>query len=248
MLRSLLNLITNKLEIDVMQGTELQEAVELAVTAQMPAIVVHPELAQEANVYRGIRQGRFRIITAVDWPKGDRYAMDKLRDLPVDALSRDGFEILISERKHPSEIKAELLTCFDFIRSHLPEVIEIRIVLGAFMRDNEFVARVCDVLKNVPAPDMIRTDHHLRVQQSVANAQAHNDLITLIRKYTRRPIKIGGNINSAKALTSCEAARFAVSLKQANSIVKEVKENPDKIRKLLAKDDAKDDATEPSPS
>jgi len=234
----MLNSITNKLEIDIMQGTELQEAIELAVTSHIPAIVVHPELAREANVYRGIRQGHFRILTAVDWPKGDRYAMDKLRDMPIDALSRDGFEILISDRKNPSEIKGELLTCFEFIRSHLPEVTEIRIVLGAFMRDNDFVARACDELKNVPAPDMIRTDHHLRVQQSVANAQAHNDLISLINKYTHRPIKISGNINSAKVVALCNADRFAVSLKQAKSIIKEVKENPDKIRKLLSKENA----------
>ena len=234
----MLSSIIGKLEIDIMQGTELKEAVELAVVNQIPAIVVHPELAQEANVYRGIRQGRFRIITAVDWPKGDRYAMDKLRDMPVDALSRDGFEILISERSNASEIKAELLTCFKFIRDHLPEITEIRIVLGAFMRNEDFVVRACDVLKNVPAPDMIRTDHHLRVQQSVANAQAHNDLITLIQRHTRRPIKISGNINSAKVVTSCSADRFAVSLKQASSIVKEIRENPEKIRKLLAKEDA----------
>lgn len=232
------NSIIRKLEIDIMQGTELKEAVELAVVNQMPAIIVHPELAQEANVYRGIRQGRFKIFTAVDWPKGDRYAMDKLRDMPIDALSRDGFEILISDRPNPSETKAELLTCFKFIRHHLPEVTEIRIVLGAFMRDEDFIIRACDQLKHVPAPDMIRTDHHLRVQQAVANAQAHNDLITLIRKHTRRPIKISGNVNSAKVVTSCNADRFAVSLKQANSIVREVKENPDKIRKLLAKEDA----------
>jgi len=238
----MLNAITRKLEIDVMQGTELREAVELAVTTQMPAIVVHPELAAEANVYRGIRQGRFKILTAVDWPKGDRYAMDKLRDMPIDALSRDGFEILISDMKNPSEIKAELLTCFEFIRNHLPEVTEIRIVLGAFMRKIEFIARACSELKHVPAPDMIRTDHHLRVQQSVANIQAHNDLIVLIREHTRRPIKISGNINSVKIITSCNANRFAVSLKQASGIVKEVRENPDKIRKLLTNNNA----TEPS--
>jgi hypothetical protein len=91
---------------------------------------------------------------------------------------------------------------------------------------------------------MVRTDHHLRVQQSVANVQAHNDLINLINEYTHRPIKISGNINSAKVVASCNADRFAVSLKQANSIVKEVRENPDKIRKLLAREDA----TEPSAS
>ena len=242
----LLSVITQKLEIDVLQGTELKEAIELAATTHMPAIVVHPELAQEANVYRFIRQGHFKIITAVDWPKGDRYAMDKLRDMPIEALSRDGFEILISEMKNPSEIKGELRTCFEFIRRHLPEITEIRIVLGTFMRDQEFIIKACNELKHVPAPDMIRTDHHLRVQQSVANAQAHGDLIALIRKHTRRPIKISGNINSVKVMTSCDADRFAVSLKQANGIIKEVRENPDKIRRLLAKDDTPDDTPKAS--
>lgn len=238
--------IARKLEIDVMQGTELREAVELAVRNKIPAIVVHPDLAREANVYRGIRQGTFRIITAVDWPKGDKYAMDKLHDLPIDALSRDGFEILVSKRTRPSEIKSELLNCIQFIRQHLAEVIEIRIVLGAFMRDFDFVKMVCDELKHVPAPDMIRTDHHLRIQQSVANTQTHNDLITAIRQYTRRPIKVSGNINSAKVVIACKADRFAVSLKQASSIIKEVKDNPEKIRKLLSRDndDQPEEATE----
>lgn len=236
--------ITSKLEIDIMQGTELREAVELAVINHMPAIVVHPELAQEANVYRGIRQGRFRIITAIDWPKGDCYAIDKLRDLPVDALSRDGFEILISNRPR-SEIKAELLTCIQFIRAHLPEITEIRVVLGAFMRDEEFVKEACGVLKEVPAPDLVRIDHHLRIAQSTANAQTHNGLITLIRKYTHRPLKVSGNINSVKMITSCNADRFAVSLKQAHSILKEIRESPDKVRKLLAKEDATTEASTP---
>jgi len=230
------NAIINKLEIDVMQCTELREAVELAVVNKFPAIVIHPDLAQEANVYRSVRQGTFRIITAVDWPKGDRYAMDKLRDMPINALSRDGFEILISERTNPTDIKTEMLTCFEFTRTHLPEVTEIRIVLGAFTRNKEFIVRACNELKHVPAPDMIRTDHHLRAQQSVANIQAHNDLISLIREHTGRPIKISGNINSAKVVASCGANRFAVSLKQAKSIVKEVRENPDKIRRLLTRD------------
>lgn len=226
--------ISTKLEIDVMQATEIREAVELAVVHQMPAMVVHPDLVPETVVLRAVRQGRFNIIVPIDWPKGERNAMAKLQHINVDALSQDGFEILVSHKDSASATQAELKMLSEFIRVHLREVVEVRFVLGTIARDWDSIKRIVSVLKDVPAPAMLRTDCHLRTQQSKASPQVHNKLIHDIRELYNVPIKVSGNINSIRAVLTTRADRFAVSLKQAKTIIAEVKENPEKVRKLLA--------------
>ena len=225
--------VIRKLEIDVMQSTELDEAMELSHRYRMPAIVVHPDLATEANVARARKQAKCSIITPIDWPKGESYGMAKMQNMSVAALSQDGFEILVS-CDNESKVKQEITTLINFIREHLPEAVEIRLVLGALSRERDEIATICDVLKYVPAPDIVRTDHNLRVQQAKANPQANAELVEFIRTKTSRPIKLSGNISSVKALAGCEVDRYAVSLKQAQAIIKEMIQQPDRSQKLLS--------------
>ena len=224
------NAILNKLEIDILQATELKEAIELAAIHHMPAVVVHPDLVADAVIYRGLRQGKFKIIVPIDCPKGDKYGMAKLQGMNINALSQDGFEILISNKPHQSEIKAELRTITEFIRTHLKEVTEIRFILGTVTRDTETIERICSIFQEVPAPALIRTDYHLKAQQTKTSPQAFAAIITQIQKYSRSPIKISGNINNLKTITTTPAARYAVGLKQIKEIIAEIRNGvPTKI-------------------
>ena len=224
--------ISQKLELDVMQASELSEAMELAHVYRMGAVVVHPDLVADAALQRIKRQGKFLILTTVDWPKGDRGGVSKFQTMSIHALSCDGFEIALGV-KTQGETKAESLAITNFMRTHLPRAREIRFVLGCLSREQADIDNLCMALREVPAPDLLRTDINLRCAQAKANITAHNASLTAIQACINRPIKLCGNINSAKTIASCKAHRYGVSLKQAQTIIKEIRENPDKITKIF---------------
>jgi len=149
--------------------------------------------------------------------------MAKMQNMSVSALSTDGFEILLSAHDKEDNIVREAVELVQFIRNHLPEAVEIRLVLGTINRDRETIGRMCEAMSRIPSPNYIRTDHNLRVQQVKANASAHADIVSFIRERT--------------------VDRYAVSLKQAQAIIQELKQ-PEKeklLRKLLDQLEPKQD-------
>lgn len=225
----------NRLEIDVMQANELMEAARLTVKYKLPAMVVHQDLSAEAFIIRGQLGGRFSIITPVDWPKGTVYGMNKMRGLSTDSLEVEGFEILLTGGKNLIETKNEIKVLTTFIKQHLSERHEIRYVLGTQIRDENNIKIICEALKGICIPKFIRNDTQLKLQINKANVDAHNNSMEMIADIIRAPIKISGNINSFRVLTSCQgASRFGVNLLQAKIIVKEFQQQPsDQLRELL---------------
>lgn len=230
--------ILNRLELDVLQANELLEASELSAKYKLPAMIVHPDLAADAQIVRGRVRGRYKLITPVDWPKGEIYGQNKLRGLSTDALDSDGFEILMTGKMSMTESRNEAKIFTEFIRQHLDETIEVRFVLGTTSRDEENIASISEALADVKTPSLIRTDTQLKLQVSKANPDAHNKWMGLVRDKVRAPLKISGNINSVRTIATCDsAARFAVNLLQARTIIKEIQQQPDKLRQLLEVDD-----------
>lgn len=226
--------ILNRLEIDVMQANELIAASELAAKYRLPALIVHPDLASEAQIARGRIRGRYKIITPVDWPKGDVFGQSKLRGLSTDALDSDGFEILLTGGKSVTDSRNEAKVFTEFIKQHLDETLEVRFVLGSNIRDEENIANLCEALIKVRTPTLVRNDTHLKIQVSKANPTTHNALMEKIHSIIRVPIKLSGNITGVRVITSCnDAARFAVNLLQAKTIIKELQQQPDELRQLL---------------
>lgn len=225
----------NRLEIDVMQANELVEAARLTVKHKLPAMVVHQDLSAEAFIIRGQLGGRFNIITPVDWPKGITYGMNKMRGLSTDSLEVEGFEILLTGGKNLIETKNEVKILTNFIKQHLSEQHEIRFVLGTQIRDEDNIKVICEALKGIRTPKFIRNDTQLKLQISKANIDTHNDSMEMIADIIRAPMKISGNINSFRVLTSCQgASRFGVNLLQAKIIIKEFQQQPsDQLRELL---------------
>jgi hypothetical protein len=247
-----LNALTTKLEIDVLQANEMQEAFKLASEHQMPAVVVHPNLTATAILMRGQRRGVFKIITPVDWPKGETYGLNKLRGMSQDNFASDGFEIMVSGGRSPQEAINEVRVITDFIRRHVSPTSqiapkkEIRFVLGCFMRDEAEVLAIAAAMRDIQAPAMVRIDHHLKVQTAKANAKTHCALMEKIRKECATPIKLCGNIDSIRIIASClgnmasgsaessvGADRFAVSLSQMRTIIQELAAQPDELYRLL---------------
>lgn len=228
-----MNVLT-KLEIDVMQINELQEAVDLSVKYTIPAIVVHQSLINYAVIERLKKQGQFKIITPVDWPKGDTYGMNKLRGLTKEALSTDGFEIMLTDNKSSAETTEEARILCDFIKDHLDPSCEVRYVLGMHNRKPENIKSMCEGLLDVRMPQYIRTDNQLKLQANKANSDIHNAHISTICEIMRVPLKISGNIGTVRSITSCkDAKRFAVNVQQAKSIIREINQQPDALKNLL---------------
>jgi hypothetical protein len=228
----------NRLEIDVMQANELFEAAQLIVKHKLPAMVVHPDLASEAFIARGRLGGKFKLITPVDWPKGTTFGMNKMRGLSTDALEVDGFEILLTGGMKLIETRNEAKLLTNFVKQHLDEQLEVRFVLGTQLRDEANIKTICEALLDVRMPACVRNSTQLKLQVSKANPDVHNSTMEMIGDKIRVPMKIAGNINSFRTLTSCQgASKFGVSLLQAKIIIKEFQQQPnDELREILSDD------------
>jgi deoxyribose-phosphate aldolase len=225
----------NTLEIDVMQANELIEASQITAKYHLPAIVVHQDLSSEAYILRAQLNSKYKIITPIDWPKGNNFGILKLRGLSTDALEVEGFEILLTGGKSLNDSKNEARLIIDFIRNHLSELHEIRFVLGTSIRDEDNIKIICEALQSARSPSFIRNDTQLKTQVNKANPEIHNSTIQLISSIVKAPLKVSGNISNFKTLTQCRSAkRFGVSLSQAKTIIKEYKSQPsDQLKKLL---------------
>lgn len=226
--------VLTRLEIDVMVASELAESASLAVKHCLPALVIHPTLAVEGHIARGRINGRYKIITPIDWPKGDTFGMPKLRGLSTDALEAEGFEILLTPDKNEIDTRNEAKSLYEFLRTHLGPLVEVRFVLGTLTRSEENIINQVKGLRALPTPAYIRTDISLKTQAGKANPEVHNNDIERITSIIKAPIKVSGNIGDLKTIASCKnAIRFGVSLIQAKQIIKEFNSQPAKVKDLL---------------
>lgn len=212
--------VINKLEIDVTQATEVQEATMFAAKHKLPALVVHPSLALDAIFARGRAGGKYKIITPIDWPKGENFGMLKMRGLDLHALDTDGYEILLTPNKTEIETRNEISVLTNFIRNHLSTTVEIRFVIGSLVHENA-IAKMNGLLKN-PMPSFIRNDIHTKIQASKANFEIHQETHKEMMQIVKTPVKLSGNINSKKMYQDCSfAQRFGVNLSQARAVLKD---------------------------
>lgn len=207
------------LEIDVAKNEQLQEAIDLTIRHIMPAIVVAPDLVPLATIMRGVRRGNFKIISMIDWPKGDQYGKDKFRGVPIEALNSDGFEIIISPRD-PMSIVSEIKYLTTFLREQFHPLFEIRYVLEMQQgRSEEQISAMLGAFKQIPMPAMARTTH---LNKIAAQISLEGQIIE-IRKSCAVPVKLSGNIDFKvyKDLEKLKPERFGVSLQQAQAIIKD---------------------------
>lgn len=224
--------IYSKLEIDVMQASELLEASQLAHKYRLPALVVHPGLASDAIVFRGQMRGAYKLITPVDWPKGETFGTTKFRGLTTDALEADGFEFMIQVSRSEADIAKEIKSLTEFVRQHLSQTAEIRLVVSATRTEQDVIKIGKAILQN-PSPSMVRNDISLKTQVSKANTEIHEAFSNTLKSTVVVPVKISGNINGIRSTVGVNASRYAVNLAQAKNIIKEFNNQPKQVIEML---------------
>lgn len=228
--------VLNKLELDVMQINELLDASEIVSKYKMPAMVVHPNLAAEAMAARMRVKGRYKIIIPIDWPKGENYGNIKFRGVSKSALECDGFEIYLTPNKTENDIKNEAKALTEFIKAHLGDYVEVRFVIGNLSKNKDDIISMCKGLLAVRSPTLIRSDVSLKLQQNKANTDVHNDFCdTVNTSGFHCPIKLSGNMNNLRSITSApNVLRYAAGVQQAKIIIKEYTQQPTELREILA--------------
>lgn len=215
--------LLTRIEIDVLQGNEILESFELAHKYKFPAVVVHPSLSSDALVCRGRSKGNYKIITPVDWPKGETFATDKFKGMSLDSLETDGFEIYLSSKKSAGDIKKEIVACTEFLKKFIGELCEIRFVIGTRNKEEQDLTNAYEAFRDVKTPSMIRDDTTLKTQNYKANPAIHSTFIENLKQFIKCPTKVSGNLDSIDNLLACEAAkRFGTSLQQAKSIIRSI--------------------------
>ena len=225
--------IVAKFEIDVLVQKELKEAHDLAVRHSMPALVIHPDLCSQAQFIRARERAQYKIITMVDWPKGERTGLDKFMHLGVEAMESDGFEIILNQQTSVDSAIAEIAPIVSFVKRYIARPVEIRFVLQTTDRPETSWGSQCECLSQVQPPDYVRTTHLTSLQQAKANVVVSAATIESIKAKTTRPIKLSGNVSTVKMLAHCQATRYAVSLKQANDLITELRDHPDRYEEHL---------------
>lgn len=215
--------ITNKLEVNLLDATTTPQVVsEFALKYKIQAIVSSPEYIAPLIVHRASMGGKYKIISALDFPKGLNYSMDKLFRANPDFVGADGFEILLSSDKSEIESKNEMKAIHSYLKANRP-LSEIRWCLKMHTTEFEETAGILKNMKLFP-PSFVRVDPHLETPASTIEklkAQA-----AIVNEAVPYPIKLSGNIGleELQALSKIKGVkRFDVTMKQAEQIVQKLK-------------------------
>ena len=218
--------ITSKLEINLLDATTTPLHVsEFAIKHKIPTIVASPEYIAPLVAHRAMMGGNYKIISALDFPKGKNYAMDKIFRSNPDFVAADGFEILLSAGKTEIQSRNEMKAIHGYLKANRP-LSEIRWVLRMNTSEAE---EAIGILKNMGAfaPSYVRVDPHLVTPR--ATIEALQEQATIVAEGVPFPIKISGNV-TAEVLEAFKdekkfkgVKRFDVSMKQAEAIVQILK-------------------------
>lgn len=209
-------------EIDVYKESQVNDAINFAHKYKCPAIIISPELCAAASITRGLKNGKFKIITQIDWDRGDQYHHHKFRGLPTNSLDTDGYEVLLTATKNIKDIPKEISYIHQILRSISP-MTEIRFVLGHHLqnRNQEHFDAMCEACLKIPLPHLIRTTTLNKLPSASNSVDAYNTYIKSIRDKIGCKIKISGSINT-KVYTTCKSDFFACTLDQAISLQNDI--------------------------
>ncbi len=220
-------IIGHKLEINSLDPTQIfSHASDLALQSRVQAMVVDPDLVVPAKMLLStLRTHIYKVIAAIDFPLGKRYAVDKVKRCSRDILIADGFEFLMSGGAD-ARVHNEMRFLHEWAREINPTA-EIRWVLPLNAPDEV----VESVLKHIGKykPDFLRIDSNLTPAAGVVryNSGSEGDesnLVGKIREVYSGGLKISGNIDLGVIRRYFdEVDRFDVTQKQAQRIIDEAK-------------------------
>jgi len=214
---------TSKLEINLFNPkTNPQFVSDFAIKYKIPTIVAAPEYIAPLVVHKVTMGGTYRLICALDFPKGTNYAMDKLFRTNPDFVGADGFEILLSTGKTEIESKNEMRAIHGYLKANRP-LADIRWCLRFHTKSEKELSGILKNMKKFP-PSYVRVDQNL--ESPSINTERFKKDIELIRGFVPYPIKLSGNVD-LKVLQQYKdergVKRFDVTVEQAEAIVRTLK-------------------------
>jgi hypothetical protein len=214
--------ISTKLEVNLLKNSQFQagshDISTFVIKNRIPAVVTEPEYV-EIMVTDRARFGpkhapSYKIICAIGFWDEKKYALEKIRDLPQNALMADGFEVLVTPGRSDKEFLNELRGLTEFFRTLGQK--EIRWAMA--LRTKSPTEYYLEHMKKWPAT-FVRTD--VNVASPSASIEVHAADIGFIKNQLATPIKISGDVDYGTIVALMgEAARFDVSFDQARRILK----------------------------
>ena len=165
-------MLLSKMEIDVSNLKQLDEACDIASEYSCPAIVVPPTIVTPAVIKRGILRGKWKIVTLVDHPKGKQYRDQKFRGMPSDSLQADGYEVLLTEG-NKNEVHREVQWLSNFFDQYFAPITELRFTIGIGLdnRDGDFIESICEAASKIPSPSFIRNTHLTKLPSALGSSK-----------------------------------------------------------------------------
>lgn len=214
--------LTSKLELNLFNEKTSPEFVcDFAIKHRIPVIVASPQFVPQLLTRRMIRSGQFKIVAAIDFPKGGHFAMSKIHHSHVDFAAADGFEILLSKGRSQIESRNEMKSIYEFIKMN-NALLEVRWCLSGFSVDDEELVGVLKGMKGFP-PSYVRLDSNLVSPQ--ITLEKHGELVEKVTSQVPFPVKVSGNVDLETLLSLKDAKnvrRFDVNIGQAESLVREI--------------------------
>lgn len=208
-------------EIDVDSPNEISDVCDFAHKYGAPAIVVDPDLVPAASVKKGtINSAKFKIITTVDWPKGEQQHQHKFRGLNTGAVVADGYEILLTTKENLSanERLKEIKFLNSFMEQFFPPTTETRFVIK-LDKDEETGLKILESVAKAKLPELVRASIRTKVAKSKSTGEYYDEQIKKYSKKCQVKYKVSGNVDF-DTISTCERAhRFGATFEQAKKIV-----------------------------
>lgn len=158
----MLHSITTKFEINITDtNVDPVAAADFAQRNRCPAVVVSPEYIAQTVNNKIAKRGNYSIIATVDFPKGQRFSLEKLNRSGDDIGAAEGYDVLLSTHRSQVECNNEMRAILQFLKSLNP-VVDLRWSLRMHTDSDEDSRKVLTNLTKHPAR-FIRVDPHLEI-------------------------------------------------------------------------------------
>ena len=231
--------ITSKLEVVVDPVVPIPELCTMALKGKVAALVCDdPNLITPLITHRFNVNGTYKVIQTVDFPSGKLFAFDKIRSIGAGAYGVDGFDIMLSARNE-IECLNELKVITEFLKQ-INRLYEIRVVLGTFTRNEEYLRHMLKAIKTIPIT-MIRLDNHLILPETNTTKEKIEQHVKLIREYSGANLKLSPNIN-LEAVKSYGNMfhRYDITTNEFFKIMKDLEQDIDGVKVAVKLKNARD--------
>lgn len=208
-----------KIELDISNIGELRESSQLAAKYNIPALIVSNNIISEAFTHRSRVNGKYKIFSPIDWPRGENYSIRKFDNMTADVLEADGFEILLTPNRTEIDTRNEALILTTLIRDRISKNAEIRFVVGPYKETD--VSPLFSGLTKIPTPSIVRNNTTTKVSNTICNLETHNSFVTEINRTVRVPLKISGNVDTRCIVSLNGVSKFGVNLSQLKTLIRE---------------------------